>query len=166
MQPCKVGLSMHAPDDSLLKFCSEMCLAVMKEPGADGTTVPISVALPVHSDSHSSLKHSETDHLMLQIYAKKLIDTHLAKCTLVEVSLLMEKSTKKLLVLQQLRTVDRKIVLGFSVSEELSITEPLACYMGNESTIASFEKVKQTGYTKLILEEALGLGHDVRSLIH
>ena len=58
-----------------------------------------------------------------------------------------------------MRATNCQVVLGFSLSENLSILELLACYMGSESTKTSFEKVKQEDYTKLIIEDALqGLG--------
>ena len=148
MQPCKIGLSKQAPGDFwLLKFCSERC----QEVGSEKSTLPISVALPAHDSDNLQLpKHT----LTLQFHAEKLLDTHLASNTLVKVSLLTD-NFMKLFVLQQLRSVDSQVILGFSISEELSVLELLACYMGNENVDESFEKMKQEGYTSLIVQDAL-----------
>lgn len=162
MQPCKVGLSKQVTGSSLLKFCSKRCLTVASEEDSD-TIIPISVAVPAQSSG--SLPHPKPDlmpTLTLQFHAERVVDTHLAKNTLVKISLLMDKSKTgiQLFALQQLRTTNYQVVLGFSISEDLSILESLGCYIGNKKTKMSFEKVKQEGYTKLIIEDALmqGLG--------
>lgn len=163
MLPSKVGLNRQVSGYTLQKFCSEKCLIVANEQDSN-ITIPISVALPLQKCG--SLQHSKPElmsTLNLLFHAEKLVDTHLARNTLVKVSLLMDKSTtgNKLFVLQQLRTAEHQVILGFSISEELLILEPLICYMVNENVKTSFEKVKQEGYTKVIIEEALmeGFGH-------
>lgn len=157
MQPCKIGLSRQAPGGGFwqLRFCSERCLAVGSEGGA---TLPISVALPAQKSFQLS-KHT----LTLLFHAEKLTNTHLARNTLVKVSLLMDKFTK-LFVLQQLRTADCQVVLGFSISEELSILEPLACYTGNDNADVSFGKIKQEGFISSIIQDALMQGFGFQTI--
>ena len=163
MLPSKVGLSRQVSGYTLQKFCSEKCLIVASEQDRS-TIIPISVALPLQKCG--SLKHLEPELLStttLLFHAEKLVDTHLARNTLVKVSLLTDKSTTgiKLFALQQLRTAEHRVLLGFSISEDLLILEPLTCYMVNENAKIAFEKIKQEGYTKVVIEEALmeGFGH-------
>ena len=167
MQPSKVGLNKQVIGN-LLKFCGTRCLAVTNEEDPD-TAIPISVATPAQNSFGS--KHLISDYTFsLKFHAKKIACTHLARNTLVSMSLFAEKCTTgiELFALQQLRTVDRQVVLGFSISKDMLILEPLTCYMGNEDVQASFAKVKQDSYSKLIIEDAIKLGlglRDIKDLI-
>lgn len=164
MQPCKVGLSKQVHSGSLLKFCSEDCIAVAEQ-DVD-TTSPVTVSLPALD--RDSLEHSKptdvTSTLTLQFHAKKIAKTFLAKNTLVKVSLFVEKSSvgTGLFVLQQLRVLNNQVILGFSISEELAILEPLPCYVGVKTV--PLETVRDC--TRMIIQESLlHLGfHDVQSL--
>ena len=152
MQPCRVGLN-KATEGILQKFCSNRCLAVINEENLDAT-FPISVDIP--DQDYGTLKHLACDQdISLQFHAKKVVCTHLARNTLVYVSLLVEKYEKsiELFVLQQLRTTDHLAVLGFSLSEDLSILNPLVCYK-NKDAQSTLTKVKKDSYTKLIIKEA------------